>query len=133
MEPLASKWRIAVTKLEGKTVAVYLLFRPNLKAHETHHFTRPDDDHLNIDVDRQNVPIGMELSCREGFPEVNVPARWCPPIEALITELFAFSAQMAAMARDHQKERELQRLGAAILQDILQAIPHAQDHEVCCT
>ena len=56
--------KAAVTEIKGEPVAAYLLFREGIVAHKTHCFQHTEEPtaSLLIDVDRNNIPIGMGIS-----------------------------------------------------------------------
>ena len=101
MKSITIEPKISGTSHKGKLLAMYVLFQEGVKAAKTLHFERPIGfksycDHVNVDVDCDQNPIGVEIIFSNGMiiESANV-AMVGPPI--LLGRLFCSAVRLAAI------------------------------------
>ncbi len=113
--------KFTVSKLHDQVVAGYLLFRPGLRAHDTHLFYNNDGATLAIDVDEAGAPIGMEHVHLENpitsemIRDAKKQLQSKTPIQ-VVFELFVFATKMIAV-KESESNEAMMRLGDELIKD----------------
>lgn len=108
--------KVATTVINHTVVGFYLLFR-QAKAFKTVRLPLPDHAQINIDVDRRNVPIGIEIThvkwpverrLRHGGPKID--------IVGLLLYIFSECGRLAEKSNGQHHVRD------AFLEDLRSAV-----------
>ena len=111
----------------SEVFGAYVRFRTGLRAHETRHWTQVSTGiRFSVDVDKQNVPIGLEV-VRYNPPPIETTQGGGVPKEQLLLLLFVASSQLAAILKMEEDDKLIDR-GEDILKEITESLPFFPDN-----
>lgn len=88
---------VAVSRLGDKVIGVYFIFQKKQKAIRTYSIPENPLLHLNIDVDADDIPVGVEFVDCNSIPIERDVCDSFYPIEIAVKKLFAFCSQLAVL------------------------------------